>query len=140
MNIFAYHIAKRTQDGKAIANKPQCGKRFEPTTGKYPYVELTRGFCDQIRRGSKICKNCLATAVEQGRVSKELAKLASQRTATQAMNATTELSKVYKANQCSDASDFEYAISEVTRIAHKYGWTPAVRARFVSLERAKASA
>jgi hypothetical protein len=56
------------------------------------------------------------------------------------MNATTELSKVYKANQCSDASDFEYAISEVKRIAHKYGWTPAVRARFVSLERAKASA
>jgi hypothetical protein len=56
------------------------------------------------------------------------------------MNATTELRKVYKANQCCDASDFEYAISEVKRIAHKYGWTPSLRARFVSLERAKASA
>jgi hypothetical protein len=79
MNIFTIHIAKRTQDGKAIANKPQCGKRYERETGKYPYVELTRGFCDEIRRGRKICKNCLATAVEQGRVSKELAKLASGR-------------------------------------------------------------
>jgi hypothetical protein len=79
MNIFAIHIAKRTQDGKALANKPQCGKAYERETGKYPYVELTRGFCDQIRRGRKICKNCLATAVEQGRVSNELAKLASGR-------------------------------------------------------------
>jgi hypothetical protein len=56
------------------------------------------------------------------------------------MNATTELRKVYKANQCCDPSDFEYAISEVKRIAHKYGWTPSLRARFVSLEKAKASA
>ena len=79
MNIFAIHIAKRTQDGKALANKPQCGKAYERETDKYPYVELTRGFCDQIRRGRKICKNCLATAVEQGRVSNELAKLASGR-------------------------------------------------------------
>jgi hypothetical protein len=52
------------------------------------------------------------------------------------MNATTELSKVYKANQCCDASDFEYAISEVKRIAHKYGWNAALRRRLVSLEKA----
>jgi hypothetical protein len=78
MNTFATHIAKRTQDGKAIATKPQCGKSFEVATGKYPYVELTKSFCDDIRAGRKVCKNCLATAVEQGRVSKELAQLANK--------------------------------------------------------------
>jgi len=60
--------------------------------------------------------------------------LGHQRTAN-TMNAAAELSKVYKANQCCDAPDFEYAISEVKRIAHKYGWTPALRARIVSLEK-----
>jgi hypothetical protein len=52
------------------------------------------------------------------------------------MNATTELSQVYKANQCCDASDFQYAMDEVKRIAHKYGWTPALRARMASLVKA----
>ena len=73
MSIFATHIAKRTQDGKANAYKPQCGKAYEVETGKHPYVELTKAFCAAIRAGRKICKNCLATAIEQGRVSKELA-------------------------------------------------------------------
>jgi hypothetical protein len=53
-----------------------------------------------------------------------------------AMNATTELSKVYKATQCCDASDFQYAMDEVRRIAHKYGWTPALCARMASLVKA----
>ena len=73
MTTFATHIAKRTQDGKAIATKPQCGKAYEVATGKYPYVDMTKAFCDAIRAGHKVCKNCLAIAVEQGRVSKELA-------------------------------------------------------------------
>jgi hypothetical protein len=51
------------------------------------------------------------------------------------MNATTELSKVYKANQCCDASDVQFAMDEVKRIAYKYGWTPALQARFVSLSK-----
>lgn len=51
------------------------------------------------------------------------------------MNATTELRKVYKANQCTDAADVQYAIAEVTRIAAVYGWTPALRARMASLFR-----
>ena len=55
---------------------------------------------------------------------------------THAMNATTELSKVYKATQCCDASDFQYAMEEVRRIAHKYGWTPALLRRMVSLVKA----
>lgn len=76
MNTFVTHIAKRTQDGKAIATKPQCGKAYEYATGKHPYVELTKAFCDEIRAGRKVCKNCLATAVEQGRVSKDLAEMA----------------------------------------------------------------
>ena len=76
MAPFAIHIAKRTQDGKANAYKPQCGKAYEVETGKHPYVELTKAFCGAIRAGRKICKNCLATAVEQGRVSKELAEMA----------------------------------------------------------------
>lgn len=70
---FATHIAKRTQDGKANAAKPQCGKSYEVATGKHPYVVLTKGFCDTIRAGRKVCKNCLATAIEQGRVSEKLA-------------------------------------------------------------------
>jgi len=74
MSTYATHIAKRTQDGKALATKPQCGKAYEYATGKHPYVELTKAFCDDIRAGRKVCKNCLATAVEQGRVSRELAE------------------------------------------------------------------
>ena len=76
MSTFATHIAKRTQGGKAIANKPQCGKAYERATGKYAYVELTKAFCDTIRAGRKVCKNCLATAIEQGRVSNEVAEMA----------------------------------------------------------------
>lgn len=76
MSTFATHIAKRTSDGKANATKPQCGKAYEPATGKAPYVSMTKGFCDTIRAGRKVCKNCLAVAIEQGRVSKELAEQA----------------------------------------------------------------
>ena len=68
MSLFAYHIAKRISEGKAIATKPQCGKAFERETGKYPYVVLTREFCDMVRKGEKVCQNCLATAKKQGRV------------------------------------------------------------------------
>lgn len=81
MNIFATHIAKRTADGKANATKPQCGKAYEAATGKFPYVSMTKGFCDTIRAGRKVCKNCLATAIKQGRVSPELAALAQKTTA-----------------------------------------------------------
>ena len=55
----------------------------------------------------------------------------------EAKKANAELRKVYKANQCCDASDFECAISEVKRIAHKHGWTPALRARMASLTKAR---
>mgnify|MGYP005610511137 FL=1 len=58
------------------------------------------------------------------------------RRTTTKMNTTTELNKVYKANQCCDTSDLEYAINEVKRIARRYGWTPALRARLASLEKA----
>ena len=75
MSTFAYHIAKRTAEGKANASKPQCGKAYEVATGKAPYVELTKAFCDSIRAGHKVCKNCLAKAIEQGRVSAELATM-----------------------------------------------------------------
>jgi hypothetical protein len=78
MSIFATHIAKRTEDGKAIATKPQCGKAYEHETGKHPYVELTKGFCDDIRAGRKVCKRCLAIAIEQGRVSPALAATITQ--------------------------------------------------------------
>lgn len=81
MSTFAFHIAKRLPDGKANATKPQCGKAYEPSTGKAPYVELTKGFCDSIRAGHKVCKNCLATAIAQGRVSKELAEMARKQNA-----------------------------------------------------------
>ena len=78
MSTFAIHIAKRTQDGKAIATKPQCGKAYEHETGKHAYVELTKGFCDTIRAGEKVCKRCLAIAIEQGRVSPSLAATITQ--------------------------------------------------------------
>jgi hypothetical protein len=78
MSTFTIHIAKKTAEGKAIANKPQCGKAYEYATGKHPYVELTKAFCDDIRRGRRVCKNCLATAIQQGRVSKDLALMANQ--------------------------------------------------------------
>jgi hypothetical protein len=53
------------------------------------------------------------------------------------MTASAELRKVYKASQCCDASDFQYAIEEVKRIAHRYGWNAALRRRIVSLEKRK---
>jgi hypothetical protein len=54
---------------------------------------------------------------------------------TIAMSATTELRKVYKAHHCTDVSDAEYALGETKRIGNRYGWTPAVQARFVSLSK-----
>jgi len=53
------------------------------------------------------------------------------------MTATLELSKVYKAHQCCDASDVQYAIGEVKRIANKYGWSIALSKRLASLEKVK---
>lgn len=51
------------------------------------------------------------------------------------MTASIELSKVYKANQCCDAADVQYAIAEVKRIANKYGWSIALCKRLASLQK-----
>lgn len=47
------------------------------------------------------------------------------------------LKYVYKANQCTDLSDVDYAIREVKRIAIEWGYTPALRNRLNSLEKRK---
>lgn len=52
------------------------------------------------------------------------------------MKTTDQLKHVYKANQCTDLSDVDYAISEVKRIANG-DYTAALRARLNSLEKRK---
>jgi hypothetical protein len=47
----------------------------------------------------------------------------------------TKLQNIYKANQCSDINDVQIAIEQVKELAHTYGWTPALRNRYVSLEK-----
>ncbi len=51
------------------------------------------------------------------------------------MTAAALLKNIYTAKQCSDMSDCNYAISEVLRIAHTYGWSPALRSRLASLSK-----
>jgi len=47
------------------------------------------------------------------------------------------LKYVYKANQCTDLSDVDFAINEVKRIAKEWQYTPALRNRLNSLEKRK---
>lgn len=49
---------------------------------------------------------------------------------------TTALIHVYKASQCTDISDVEFAISEVKRIANG-NYTPSLQKRLNSLEKRK---
>lgn len=53
------------------------------------------------------------------------------------MTATTELAKIYKANQCTDLNDVEIAISEVMTLIKKYGQKPALNSRWSSLLKRK---
>lgn len=52
------------------------------------------------------------------------------------MTTQDQLKHVYKAQDCTDLSDVEYAISEVKRIAAG-NYTPALRKRLNSLEKRK---
>lgn len=45
-----------------------------------------------------------------------------------------QLERIYKANQCADASDCEIAINEVKELARRFDWTPALTKRLISLE------
>lgn len=47
------------------------------------------------------------------------------------------LKHVYRADQCTDLSDVDFAISEVKRIAKEWHYTPALRNRLNSLEKRK---
>lgn len=48
---------------------------------------------------------------------------------------TESLKYVYKANQCTDLNDVEFAISEVKRISKEWHYTDALRKRLNSLEK-----
>lgn len=50
---------------------------------------------------------------------------------------TESLKYVYKADQCMDLNDVDYAIQEVKRIASEWHYTPALRKRLNSLEKRK---
>jgi len=49
----------------------------------------------------------------------------------------SQLSRIYKANQCCDLSDIENAQAQVMEIVRQSDWTKALVSRFNSLERRK---
>jgi hypothetical protein len=48
-------------------------------------------------------------------------------------NVNDELKRIYKAVDCTDRNDCEYALEQVKRIEREFGSTPSTRARMRSL-------